>query len=1349
LYINLFRSNATTMTLANMSDVNINNHQDEKDDSGIEQDNSIIYIRIAVEDQNLQKVLKFNLDDTVWSAKLKVLQHLLKVYESRCIRDYPLCQPVGYLEFKYKRRVYKAVHLMQKNINSKTNMKKFVDCIKMEQTFKVARYLERGFDPNIQITDDGMIHTQIRRIQYYLKCLILETPLTCAIDLQNPREMIMTLVNGGAHLDYRTKDGQTPLHKAAINNKKAAIMIILELGGSPNVYDEKQLTPLYYCILYKADPYCAQLLLQDHSIVDCTDENLSTEIHQACRFGLVQHIENLLFYRADINAKNTAGNTPLHVCAANNQESCARVLLFRGADTTSINKANQTPYELALVSQNLSIASIIQQHKPDYVVPYRENPVINPKRRSIYVEQRLRTNCTSASSSLNSRSQSMPKLNGGMNGSIRSHSPINDYFQTQSSRSSSPKSFSVNSDHGFGSESASHLSGGSPIVQTSIVNGGYTYSRKRLYAAAPGRKCVCIKPFKAQQQGELTLKKGTIMEILSVGEQGYLEGRSKDGEGWFPSHHVQDICVFKNGETMNDDTIVIRRDALSALMINNDSFMPRTVVLQRGKKGFGFVLRGSRDAGKLFNPTPSFPALQFLDSIEKGSNADKAGLKQNDYVLEINNLNVISMPHEECVNLIKKAGDTLALKVVTAVPMTNDCTSTITLNMINNNYSQSLPYRRKAPILIRLPDSTGVCETLANSCRSSSKSLSISNHPPFNYLFRSKNDGYINTVIEELDRTLAEYEYGSMLNSQSTSDMNYLPLKRQTFNEEIALTNMNKIITRTTPSLSIRRGKSKPVVPERESSLYDCFSAINGNQSQQHQQIYGTFRPLSSSLQTQRHLATSVPNLRHNSNSSSNEADEESSLSSLNSNQHPQQQNPYIEITNSSTTNTLVSSDGIYMTPSLVMNTSTSLTTFKGTAPLAPPPVPPPFPPSFPSSIDKVKPSDVKKRSMVKKQLLYASLNSNNNNNNNNRDSETTNSDNERQQSMPPPPPPPFPPQLNKLTPQHQFSQQPSQIKLAHEKPVITTATIVGDGNLQTEIEQARNRLKKPQAIQIVHVPKKETIQSKSIQQRPLSTLSNGRTTSSSPSSLNTPPRSTILHPSSTYTELKNIVIEDLTPSTTVTSFPPPPSPTTLRKNTTSEQNITLTRLTNEQSSSLSSTKSVFSLPTSLSQGVTDVRHDANFSSVIAQKAAEKQARFNETKPVKQIPATFFSGINQATIQYQQKSTTYYNQVSTNGTTTGNVKQTAGMNNYFNGEISRPHLTSSSSTVTSSSSSSPSQSSSLSNSPVHQQRFSHAANQLLEGLKRRTTQNAHQQQTSMIKHYNHQGTGSTSDGDKN
>jgi len=101
--------------------------------------------------------------------------------------------------------------------------------------------------------------------------------------------------------------------------------ILLELGASPNVYDEKNLTPLYHTILNKQiksindSSYCCQLLLQDHSIVNCRDDYLSTELHQACRLGLVQHLEHLLFYRADINAVNLAGNTPLHICAATNQ----------------------------------------------------------------------------------------------------------------------------------------------------------------------------------------------------------------------------------------------------------------------------------------------------------------------------------------------------------------------------------------------------------------------------------------------------------------------------------------------------------------------------------------------------------------------------------------------------------------------------------------------------------------------------------------------------------------------------------------------------------------------------------------------------------------------------------------------------------------------------------------------------------------------------------------------------------------------------------------------------------------------------------------------------------------------
>ncbi len=84
-------------------------------------------------------------------------------------------------------------------------------------------------------------------------------------------------------------------------------------------------------------------------------------------------------------------------------------------------------------------------------------------KNEINIEAHSSSNPT-PSSSLASRSQSMSKLNS-KHSSRQSQSSIitptmEHYFRHPSSQSSLPKSFTVNSDHGFGSEYASHLSSG-------------------------------------------------------------------------------------------------------------------------------------------------------------------------------------------------------------------------------------------------------------------------------------------------------------------------------------------------------------------------------------------------------------------------------------------------------------------------------------------------------------------------------------------------------------------------------------------------------------------------------------------------------------------------------------------------------------------------------------------------------------------------------------------------------------------------------------------------------------------------------------------------------------------------
>lgn len=57
----------------------------------------------------------------------------------------------------------------------------------------------------------------------------LETPLTLAAQLDDPVEVIKALRNGGAHLDFRAKDGMTALHKAA----RARSLLALKVQAGP------------------------------------------------------------------------------------------------------------------------------------------------------------------------------------------------------------------------------------------------------------------------------------------------------------------------------------------------------------------------------------------------------------------------------------------------------------------------------------------------------------------------------------------------------------------------------------------------------------------------------------------------------------------------------------------------------------------------------------------------------------------------------------------------------------------------------------------------------------------------------------------------------------------------------------------------------------------------------------------------------------------------------------------------------------------------------------------------------------------------------------------------------------
>uniref|UniRef100_A0A8C2Q360 SH3 and multiple ankyrin repeat domains 3a n=1 Tax=Cyprinus carpio TaxID=7962 RepID=A0A8C2Q360_CYPCA len=635
----------------------------------------------------LQKCMKFNVESPIWLSKQRILctlnQSLKDVLnyglfqpayngkagkfldEQRTLKEYPFpaISPVPYLEFRYKRRVYTQTHLDEKQLSklhTKANLKKFMEYVQQRNVEKVSKFLEKGLDPNFHDPETG------------------ECPLTMASQLEGCAELIKVLKNGGAHLDFRTRDGITALHKAVRTKNHTALITLLDLGASPDYKDSRGLTPLYHSSMVGGDPYCCELLLHDHAQVGCMDENGWQEIHQACRHGHVQHLEHLLFYGADMSAQNASGNTALHVCALYNQDSCARVLLFRGANKEIKNYNSQTAFQVR--AQDLWVPG----DQTPWKMPFRETPSYTNRRHVTGGDTLTSSRSLPRSASDNNLNnvadtgpahspvlslRSLPPLahagiDAAADGSLQSTG------SSLSSHSRSPSLQRVSEDPGTVQRDPSP-----PPAGPSHTLSGARGPKRKLYSAVPGRTFIVVKPYTPQGEGEIQLNRGERVKVLSIGEGGFWEGTVKGRTGWFPADCVEEVQMRQFDprlETREDRTKRLFRHYTVGSYDNFTSYSDyiieeKNAVLQKKEnEGFGFVLRGAKAETPIeeFTPTPAFPALQYLESVDVEGVAWRAGLRTGDFLIEVNGVNVVKVGHKQVVSLIRQGGNNLLMKVV-------------------------------------------------------------------------------------------------------------------------------------------------------------------------------------------------------------------------------------------------------------------------------------------------------------------------------------------------------------------------------------------------------------------------------------------------------------------------------------------------------------------------------------------------------------------------------------------------------------------------------------------------------------------------------------------------------------
>lgn len=60
---------------------------------------------------------------------------------------------------------------------------------------------------------------------------LTETPLSLAVQCEpSGGEAIRVLVEGGAHIDFRSKDGLTPVHKAVRGHRHTALLVKIHVS---------------------------------------------------------------------------------------------------------------------------------------------------------------------------------------------------------------------------------------------------------------------------------------------------------------------------------------------------------------------------------------------------------------------------------------------------------------------------------------------------------------------------------------------------------------------------------------------------------------------------------------------------------------------------------------------------------------------------------------------------------------------------------------------------------------------------------------------------------------------------------------------------------------------------------------------------------------------------------------------------------------------------------------------------------------------------------------------------------------------------------------------------------------
>lgn len=208
---------------------------------------------------------------------------------------------------------------------SESDVAVFFRAIYDNDTAKISEFLNNGFDINVMNKNgENAVNVAIASGSYYV---------------------LQYLIDNGANLNSTSDTGIPPLSQAVLEYNKQAIDILLNSKKVDMYYVWGEMwtgSPLYIACS-KANVYALEKMVEHGADLnyDFSEYNAVPLVHYALSYK--QFIKNedyreliafLILNKADINAKNNQGQTPLMVALKNGDIDAFNALTAGGADVT-------------------------------------------------------------------------------------------------------------------------------------------------------------------------------------------------------------------------------------------------------------------------------------------------------------------------------------------------------------------------------------------------------------------------------------------------------------------------------------------------------------------------------------------------------------------------------------------------------------------------------------------------------------------------------------------------------------------------------------------------------------------------------------------------------------------------------------------------------------------------------------------------------------------------------------------------------------------------------------------------------------------------------------------------------